>query len=126
MKVIIGKIGLDGHDVGIRLLARELRDAGAEVIYLGKRNAPEDFVVAAEHEDAEAIGVGSLTGGLAELASELVEALHAKGLDHVRVVAGGIVEPEDEDAMTRMGVAFFGPDAPLTDVVNALMGDGLE
>lgn len=123
MKVIIGKIGLDGHDVGIRLIARELRDAGVEVIYLGKRNAPGDFVVAAEQEDAEAIGIGSLTGGLAELAAELVEELDAKGLSHVRVVAGGIVEPEDEANLVRLGVSFFGPDAAIGDVVHALMGE---
>jgi len=120
-KVVIGKIGLDGHDVGIRLLARELRDAGAEVVYLGKRNAPEDFVAAVEQEDADAIGIGSLTGGLAELADELVQALRAKGLEHVRVVAGGIVEREDEASMALIGVPFFGPDAPISDVVRCLI-----
>ena len=124
--MIIGKIGLDGHDVGIRLLARELRDAGVEVIYLGKRNAPEDFVVAAEQEDAEAIGIGSLTGGLAELTSELMESLDARGLGQVRVVAGGIVEPEEEEAMAKLGVSFFGPGTSLSDVVHALTGDVIE
>jgi methylmalonyl-CoA mutase C-terminal domain/subunit len=125
VKVIIGKIGLDGHDVGIRLLAKELRDAGVDVVYLGKRNAPEDFVIAAEQEDAQAIGVGSLTGGLAELTVELVDTLAAKGLGDIRVVAGGIVEPEDEQTMRDVGVSFFGPDAPLSAVVNALLGTDL-
>ena len=122
-KVIIGKIGLDGHDVGIRLIARELRDAGAEVIYLGKRQTPEDFVAAAEQEDADAIGVASLTGGLTELTLELVELMSARGLGDVPVVAGGIVEPDDEQALRDMGIEFFGPDATLADVVRALMGE---
>jgi methylmalonyl-CoA mutase cobalamin-binding domain/chain len=122
MRIIIGKIGLDGHDVGIRLLARELRDAGAEVIYLGKRKTPEDFAVAAEQEDAAAIGVGSLTGGLADLTIELKEILDSRGMNDVRIVAGGIVEKEDEAALERIGVQFFGPDSPLSDVVNALLG----
>jgi methylmalonyl-CoA mutase cobalamin-binding domain/chain len=122
VRVVIGKIGLDGHDVGIRLLARELRDAVAEVIYLGKRNTPEDFVVAIEQEDAQAVGIGSLTGGLAELTDELVQDLRSRGLEHVRVVAGGIVEPEDEASMAAIGVRFFGPDAPLRDVVDSLLG----
>lgn len=122
-KVIIGKIGLDGHDVGIRLIARELRDAGAEVIYLGKRQTPEDFVAAAEQEDADAIGVASLTGGLTELTLELVELMRARGLGDVPVVAGGIVEPDDEQVLRDMGIEFFGPDATLADVVRALMGE---
>lgn len=126
MRVVIGKIGLDGHDVGIRLLARELRDKGVEVIYLGKRNSPEDFVAAIEQEDAEAVGIGSLTGGLAELTEELVRELRVRGLEHVRVVAGGIVEPEDEESMADIGVDFFGPDAPLSDVVDALIGGGTQ
>lgn len=124
MKIIIGKIGLDGHDVGIRLLSRALRDKGAEVIYLGKRQTPEDFVAAAEQEDAAAIGVGSLTGGLAELTLEMLALLKESGMNDILVVAGGIVEPEDEDVMRRAGVVFFGPDAPLSDVVAALMGEG--
>lgn len=120
--MVIGKIGLDGHDVGVRLLARQLRDAGAEVIYLGKRNTPEDFVAAVEQEDADAVGIGSLTGGLAELTAELMDGLRSRGLGHVRVVAGGIVEPEDEESMAEFGVRFFGPDAPLDAVVDSLMG----
>lgn len=124
MRIVVGKIGLDGHDVGVRLLARRLRDEGAEVIYLGKRNTPEDFVVAIEQEDADAVGIGSLTGGLAELTAELVEELRVRGLEHVRVVAGGIVEAPDEVAMAEIGVRFFGPDAPLADVVDSLMGRG--
>jgi|FreactcultuFSWF8_1027224.scaffolds.fasta_scaffold00176_56 methylmalonyl-CoA mutase C-terminal domain/subunit len=123
MKIIIGKIGLDGHDVGIRLLAKSLRDVGAEVIYLGKRQTPEDFVAAAIQEDADAIGVGSLTGGLADLTLEMQDGLIKEGLGDIRIVAGGILESEDEAMLQSAGIRFFGPDSSLSDVVNALLGE---
>jgi methylmalonyl-CoA mutase cobalamin-binding domain/chain len=123
MRIVIGKIGLDGHDVGVRLIARRATEAGAEVIYLGKRNTPEDFVAAAEQDDADAIGVGSLTGGLADLTLEMADQLAARGLDDVRVVAGGIVEPDDRDRLEARGNADFGPDDSITAVVRRLMGE---
>jgi methylmalonyl-CoA mutase C-terminal domain/subunit len=120
-KVVIGKLGLDGHDVGLRLIAAQLRDAGAEVVYLGKRNTPEGFVQAAEQEDASAIGVGSLTGGLAELTVELMGLLRERGLGDVRIVAGGIVEPDERRLIESLGIAFFGPGSSVADVVRALI-----
>lgn len=122
MRIVIGKLGLDGHDVGVRLIAKRARDAGAEVIYLGKRNTPEDFVAAAMQDDAEAIGVGSLTGGLADLTLELADQLRAKGLDDVRVVAGGIVEPADRARLQERGISVFGPGDSVDAVVAELLG----
>lgn len=122
MRIVIGKLGLDGHDVGVRLIAKRARDAGAEVVYLGKRNTPEDFVAAAMQDDAEAIGVGSLTGGLADLTLELADQLEAKGMDDVRVVAGGIVEPAERARLQERGISVFGPGDSVDAVVAELLG----
>jgi len=126
MRIVLGKIGLDGHDVGIRLIARRLTDAGAEVIYLGKRNTPEEFVAVALQDDAEAIGVGSLTGGLVELTLELADLLAAQGMGDVRVVAGGTVEPDDVARLAARGISTFGPGDSLDAVVSALLGQSAD
>ncbi len=122
MRIVVGKLGLDGHDVGVRLIAKRAIDAGAEVIYLGKRNTPEDFVAAAVQDDADAIGVGSLTGGLAELTLELADQLVAQGMEDVRLVAGGIVEPGDRTKLQERGIAVFGPGDSVDAVVAELLG----
>lgn len=122
MRIVVGKIGLDGHDVGLRLIAGRLRDAGAEVIYLGKRNTPERFAAVAEQEDADAIGVGSLTGGLVELTLELSDLLRERGMGDVRLVAGGIVEADGAARLAERGIPSFGPGDPINDVVNCLLG----
>lgn len=124
MRIVIGKIGLDGHDVGMRLIARRLTQAGAEVIYLGKRNTPEHFVVAATQDDADAIGVSSLTGGLAELTLELADQLQEQGMSDVRLVAGGLVEPDDAARLEERGIVTFGPGDSIDDVVSHLLGPG--
>lgn len=122
MRVVLGKIGLDGHDVGLRLIAKRLIDAGAEVVYIGKRNTPEDFLAVAMDEDADAIGVGSLTGGLAALTLELADLLAAQEMPDVRLVAGGVVEPHEAQQLTERGIPVFGPTDSLDEVVQALLG----
>ena len=121
MRIVIGKIGLDGHDVGMRLIVKRLTEAGAEVIYLGKRNTPEHFVAAAVQDDADVIGVSSLTGGLAELALDLADQLQAQGMGDVRLVAGGLVEPDDIARLEERGIASFGPSDSIDDVVSHLL-----
>ena len=122
MRVVLGKIGLDGHDVGLRLIAKRLIDAGAEVVYIGKRNTPEDFLAVAIDEDADAIGVGSLTGGLAALTIELADLLAERKMPDVRLVAGGVVEPHEAQQLTERGIPVFGPTDSLDEVVQALLG----
>ena len=124
MRIVLGKIGLDGHDVGMRIIAKRLTEAGAEVIYLGKRNTPEHFAAVAVQDDADAIGVGSLTGGLAELTLELADLLEQQEMHDVRVVAGGILEPDDAARLADRGITTFGPGDRIDDVVSHLMGLG--
>ena len=117
LRVLVTKIGLDGHDRGSRLVAAYLRDAGMEVIYTPPWQAIEDVAALALQEDVEVIGLSSLaTDHL--IVPDLMAALRAAGLDEVAVVVGGIV-PEPEHAMLReAGVAeIFGPGASREEIV---------
>jgi methylmalonyl-CoA mutase C-terminal domain/subunit len=119
--VLLAKVGLDGHDVGIRLIAKRLTDLGYEVVYLGKRNRPIDVARAALQEDAAAVGISSLSGGAGALAVQTVEALRKLGMD-VPVLMGGIAEQEELSAMRDGGVSeFFGPSTTIEQVVDAFI-----
>ena len=119
-RVVLAKVGLDGHDVGVLLVAKSLMAAGFEVIYLGKRNQPRDVVAAVAQEDADVVGVSSLSGGLAYFAIETVKLLRESGLDEVPVIAGGIDEPNEIERMLSAGVSRqFGPGAPIGEIVEA-------
>lgn len=118
-RIVLAKVGLDGHDVGVLLVAKQLSQAGFEVIYLGKRNLPKDVVRVAIDEDAAAVGVSSLSGGLGHLASETVRLLRDQGVAPP-VLAGGIDEPEEISRMLAAGVhEHFGPGASTTEIVDA-------
>ena len=117
IRVVLAKLGLDGHDRGLKVVARLLRDAGMEVIYLGLRQTAESIVAAAEQEDADVVGLSMHNGGHLTLAPRMVEALAAAELD-IPVVVGGIVPDEDLDQLLESGVAaVLGPGAPAEDVV---------
>jgi methylmalonyl-CoA mutase C-terminal domain/subunit len=119
-KVVLAKVGLDGHDVGIKLIAKHLVQAGFEVVYLGKRKLPDDVVAAVIEEDASVAGVSSLSGGLGAFAIETIELLTQHGVDGVPVIAGGVEEPDEVQQMLARGVhAYFGPTAPIDAVVDA-------
>jgi len=114
--VVLAKLGFDGHDRGLRVVARILRDAGFEVVYLGLRQPVEAVVAAAEQEDADAIGISMLNGSHLTLGPDLVEALRARGLD-IPVVIGGIIPDEDVAALEAAGVAAVLTPGASTDEV---------
>jgi methylmalonyl-CoA mutase C-terminal domain/subunit len=117
-RIIIAKPGLDGHDRGAKVIARALRDAGMEVIYLGLRQTPEMIVEAALQEDADAVGLSILSGAHMTLLPRVVELLKQNGLDDVIVFAGGIIPDEDVPALEGIGIrGIFGPGTNTDDVV---------
>ena len=116
---MIAKPGLDGHDRGAKVIARALRDAGMEVIYTGLRQTPEQIAAAALQEDADVIGLSILSGAHMHICPRLMELLREKGLEHVRVLVGGIIPDVDTPKLEAMGVAaIFRPGSPMQDIVN--------
>ncbi|WP_181764974.1 cobalamin-dependent protein [Streptomyces albidus (ex Kaewkla and Franco 2022)] len=120
-RVILAKVGLDGHDVGVNLVAKTLVDAGFEVVYLGKRVSTDQIVGTAVDEDAEFIGVSCLSGGLGHFAVNVVERLREEGVD-IPVIAGGIDEPGEIEKMLSAGVhRHLGPGSSREKVVEAFV-----
>jgi methylmalonyl-CoA mutase C-terminal domain/subunit len=114
----MAKPGLDGHDRGVKVVARALRDAGMEVIYTGLRQTPEMIAEAALQEDVDVIGLSILSGAHMALVPRLFEAIQAGGLDDVHVIMGGIIPQEDVAALEKMGVeGVFGPGTPMMTIV---------
>jgi methylmalonyl-CoA mutase C-terminal domain/subunit len=119
LRVVIAKPGLDGHDRGAKVIARALRDAGMEVIYTGLRQTPEMIAGAALQEDADVVGLSILSGAHNHIAPRLMELLHAKGLDDVLVVIGGIIPDVDIPKLKEIGVkGIFLPGTPMQDIVD--------
>ena len=116
LRVILAKLGLDGHDRGLKVVARILRDAGMEVIYLGLRQTTDSIVAAAEQEDADAIGLSMHNAGHMTLAPNMVKALAQAELS-IPVIVGGIVPDDDVQALHDAGVAaVLGPGASAEEV----------
>ncbi|MDY6910034.1 MAG: cobalamin B12-binding domain-containing protein [Thermodesulfobacteriota bacterium] len=119
IKVIVAKPGLDGHDRGAKLLARIFAEAGMEVVYTGLRQTPEMIVATALQEDADVVGLSSLSGVHMYFFPRVVELLKQKGLDDVLVVGGGIIPQEDVPELKAAGVAeIFGPGTPTNQIVD--------
>lgn len=104
VRVILAKLGLDGHDRGVKVVARGLRDHGIEAIYLGMRLTPDQVAEAALQEDADVVGISLLSGAHMKLVPRLLEALHRRGLTDVLVVVGGTIPEQDEEPLRAMGV----------------------
>lgn len=116
IRVLLAKLGLDGHDRGIKVVARILRDAGMEVIYLGLRQTTDSIVAAAEQEDADAIGLSMHNAGHLTLAPAMMEAMRAAELD-IPLIIGGIVPEDDVAQLDQAGVAaVLGPGASAEEV----------
>jgi len=110
IKVIMAKPGLDGHDRGAKLLARIFSEAGMEVVYTGLRQTPDMIVNAALQEDADVVGLSSLSGVHNYFFPEVVKKLREKGLNHVLIVGGGIIPEEDIPVLKKAGMSeIFGP-----------------
>ncbi|MFO1198787.1 MAG: cobalamin B12-binding domain-containing protein [Burkholderiaceae bacterium] len=105
IRVLIAKVGLDGHDVGARVVARGLLDAGMEVVYTGLRRTPDEVVRAAIEEDVDWIGVSTLSGAHMVLLPKLRRLLDEQGAADIRILAGGIVPQEDIPLLQDKGVA---------------------
>lgn len=105
IRVLLGKLGLDGHDRGVKVLAKGLRDHGMEVVYLGMRLTPEQIVAVAIQEDVDVIGISLLSGAHMRLMPELMDELNRRGLTDVLVVLGGTIPEKDELPLQEIGVA---------------------
>ena len=119
-KIIIAKLGLDGHDRGAKVIARALAEAGFEVVYTGIRQTPSQVVETAIQEDAKLIGISILSGSHMELVGELMRIMRERGLN-IPVLVGGIIPPEDREALLKMGVAgVYGPGTPLREIIEVV------
>jgi methylmalonyl-CoA mutase C-terminal domain/subunit len=118
LRVVVTKVGLDGHDRGVKVVAQALRDAGMEVIYAGLRRSPEEIARIIVEEDADVLGLSILSGALVPLVRRVTDALAEAGVDDVLVVVGGIIPKEAVPELNAMGVeGLFGPGAALTEMV---------
>jgi methylmalonyl-CoA mutase cobalamin-binding domain/chain len=121
IRVLVAKIGLDGHDRGAKVVARALRDAGMEVVYTGLHRTPEEIVTAAVQEDVDVVGISCLSGAHMTLVPRVIELLKASGAGDIPIVVGGVFPDEDVPAMKALGVVdVVGQDTPPSDVVNAV------
>lgn len=123
IRVLLAKVGLDGHDRGIKIVARYLMDAGMEVIFTGLRATPEQVVAAAADEDVDVVGLSFLAGDHMILAPRVLSGLKSRGLEDVLVVLGGIILKRDVPPLERMGVdRVFPPGTPPGEIVRFIQG----
>lgn len=104
IRVIVAKVGLDGHDRGVKIVARTLRDAGMDVIYTGLHRTPDDVVDAAVQEDADVIGVSILSGAHMTVFPRIIDLLRERGADDILVVGGGVIPDSDLESLKEIGV----------------------
>jgi methylmalonyl-CoA mutase C-terminal domain/subunit len=123
IRVVVAKPGLDGHDRGVKIVARALRDAGMEVIYTGLHQTPEQIVQTSLQEDADAIGLSVLSGAHMTLFARLLELLRERGAEDILVFGGGIIPDADIAELKALGVdGIFTPGTPTTEIVAWLTG----
>ena len=121
LRIVLAKVGLDGHDRGVKVVARALRDAGHEVIYTGLRQTPEMVVDAALQEDAQVIGISLHSGAHMTLFPRVLDVLEDRHAQDIVVFGGGIIPDGDAAELKRMGVAeIFTPGTPLQEIVDWL------
>jgi methylmalonyl-CoA mutase C-terminal domain/subunit len=119
IRVLVAKVGLDGHDRGAKVIATALRDAGMEVIYTGLRQTPEMVVNAALQEDVDAVGVSILSGAHNTVFTKIMGLLKEKGMHDVLVTGGGIIPESDINTLQELGVGkLFAPGTPTTTIAS--------
>ncbi|MFZ5977312.1 MULTISPECIES: cobalamin B12-binding domain-containing protein [Hydrotalea] len=119
IRVLVAKVGLDGHDRGAKIIATALRDAGMEVIYTGLRQTPEMVVNAALQEDVDAIGVSILSGAHMTVFPRILELMKEKQMHDVLLTGGGIIPDDDMKTLQQLGVGkLFAPGTPVSDIAN--------
>jgi len=119
VRVLVAKIGLDGHDRGAKVIATSLRDAGMEVIYTGLRQTPEMVVNAAMQEDVDAIGISILSGAHMTVFPRVIALMKEKGMDDVLITGGGIIPEDDMKTLNDMGVGkLFAPGTTTTEIAD--------
>src|SRR5215471_14270285 len=118
LRIVLAKVGLDGHDRGVKVVARGLRDAGMEVIYAGLWQTPEGVVRTVADEDAQWLGLSILSGAHMTLVPRVLHLLRQGGLENVGLIIGGIIPEGDIPKLLEMGVGrVFGPGTPLPEIV---------
>ncbi|HVA20556.1 MAG TPA: cobalamin B12-binding domain-containing protein [Candidatus Micrarchaeia archaeon] len=118
IRILTAKVGLDGHDRGIKVISRALRDAGVEIIYTGLHQTPAQVVESAIQEDVDGIGISLLSGAHMTLFPEVLDLLRARGAGEIVVFGGGIVPPDDAAVLRGLGVdAVFTPGTSIDDIV---------
>ncbi len=121
IRILLAKVGLDGHDRGVKVVARTLRDAGMDVVYSGLHRTPEEVVNAAVQEDVDVLGVSLLSGVQMTVFPKIFSLLKEKGVDDMIVVAGGVMPDEDVAELKKMGVAeIMLQDTPPQAIVDRL------
>ena len=119
IRVLVGKVGLDGHDVGARVVAKALADGGMEVIYTGLRQTPEMIVKTAVEEDVDVIGISTLSGSHINLFPAIIRLMTHYNITDIPFIAGGIIPAEDIPILKRMGVKeVFPPETPTSEIVD--------
>lgn len=119
IRVLVAKVGLDGHDRGAKIIATSLRDAGMEVIYTGLRQTPEMVVNAALQEDVDAIGISILSGAHNTIFPKIIHLMKEKNMNDVLLTGGGIIPEDDMKNLQEMGVGqLFSPGAHTAEIVN--------
>jgi len=117
IRVLVAKVGLDGHDRGAKVIATALRDAGMEVIYTGLRQTPEMVVNAALQEDVDAIGISILSGAHMTVFPNMIQLMKEKGMDDVLLTGGGIIPDDDMKELYKAGVGkLFAPGTPTAEI----------
>lgn len=123
IKVLVAKLGLDGHDRGALVLCRAFRDAGMEVVYSGLFATPDRIAQMAEDEDADAVALSLLNGAHGTLFPRVVREIRKKGMDDVLIVGGGVIPDADRGGLLGAGISgVFGPGTPLPDVIDHIAG----